>query len=104
MDIHRSFATNKHRFSILFLVVIFALLSGKPAEAQQRPRLSARYAKAALSSLFAIESDSSTPRNEDSGTVEANTIRTIDAAGENAVTEKEKSITELLRQVYELRL
>jgi hypothetical protein len=104
MDIHRSPIERKQIIAISFFLALLGLSIGTQAQTQQRPRLSPRYAKAALSSLFAIESDSSSPRDEDSETAEVITTRAIDAADKAAVTDQEKSITEVLRQVYQLKL
>jgi hypothetical protein len=103
MDNPRSFAGSKHLGGLLLLLVSLAFFFGTSIQAQQQPRLSASYAKAARLSLLAIEADSSAPQDENSETVEVATTQTIDAAAVQAVTKEEESMTETLRQIYQLK-
>jgi hypothetical protein len=105
MDNRRSSTTSNSRRGVASFLVGFALLAATQAQAQQRPPLTAPYAKAALLSLRAIESDTSIPQDKnDEGAGRNTTLQTIDTAREVAVTEEEVSITTLLRQIYQLRL
>ena len=83
------------------LLVILAFSFGTSMQAQQAPKLSVAYAKAARLSLLVIESDTSTPQDENSETIEVSITQTIDDAAEQAVTKEEESITEMLRQIYQ---
>jgi hypothetical protein len=105
MDNHRG-SSSKHFLGIPTLLVAGALLVGPPLRAQEQPRLSAPYAKAALLSLLAIESDTSAPRDKTRETAEmsAATQKQIDVADARAVSIEEESITKMLRQIYRLRL
>ena len=104
MDNHRCSAS-KHIIGIPAFLVAVALLIGPPVRAQQQPRLTAPYAKAALRSLLAIESDVSAPRDKTRETAEKSATQTqIDAADAGAVSIEEESITKMLRQIYRLRL
>ena len=105
MDNHRS-STNSKLGGIPAFLVAVAFLAGPQARAQkQQPTLTAPYAKAALLSLFAIESDSSAPQHKNDETEEASTTQQkIDATDAEAATEQEASITKMLRQMYRLRL
>ena len=104
MDNHRCSAS-KHIIGIPAFLVAVALLVGPPVRAQQQPILTARYAKAALLSLLAIESDTSVPRDKTRETAEKSATQTqIDAADAGAVSIEEESITKMLRQIYRLRL
>ncbi len=88
------------------VLAAIALLCGPQAGAQQQaPKLTASYAKAALESLHAIESDTSAHPEKDGETAEPTaTQRAIDASDAAAVTEQEESISKMLRQIYRLRL
>jgi hypothetical protein len=101
MDNDRDFIATQCRAGIPLLLVGLALFCVTPAEAQLAPRLSAAYAKAARLSLAVIELDSSAPQDDDSEAIEIDITRTIDAAAEKAVTNEEKSMTEMLRQIYQ---
>jgi hypothetical protein len=104
MDGHRS-SSSKRLIGIPAFLVAGALLVGPPVRAQQQPRLTAPYAKAALLSLLAIESDMSAPRDKTKETVEPSSAqKQIDAADAEAVSIEEESITKMLRQIYHLRL
>jgi hypothetical protein len=104
MDNHRC-SSSKHIIGIPAFLIAVALLVGPPVQAQEQPRLTASYAKAALLSLRAIESDMSTPRDKIRETVGMSaTQKQIDAAGAEAVSTQEESITKMLRQIYRLRL
>jgi len=81
-----------------WLLTCITLLLGSHVQAQQAGS-SAPFARAALASLHAIESDDTTSQDKSS-----ETARIIDAAGQRAVTEKEISTTEMLRQIYRRRL
>lgn len=102
MDNHTGFIATAHMgISSLFLAAI--LLFGTPAQGQQRSRPNAPYLKAAHSALIAIESDTSAPPDKDSEDIEIATTQTIDLAEEKAVTSEEKSLTEMLREIYQLK-
>jgi hypothetical protein len=104
MDNHRG-SSSKHFLGIPAFLVAGALLVGPPLRAQQQPRLSGPYAKAALLSLLAIESDTSAPRGKTGETAEMSaTQQQIDAADAAAVSAEEESVTKMLRQIYHLRL
>jgi hypothetical protein len=105
MDIHRCFSS-KHIVNVLACLAVVAILVGSPVRAQEQPaRLSDHYAKAALLSLFAIESDISAPKDMGGEAAEMSATRTqIDAADAKAVTTQEESITKMLRQIYQLKL
>ena len=104
MDNHRCSAS-KHIIGIPAFLVAVALLVGPPVRAQQQPILTARYAKAALLSLRAIESDTSAPRGKTGETDEMTATQTqIDVTGAEAGSIQEESITKMLRQIYRLRL
>ena len=93
-------------FGIGWFLCSFVLLLGTPAaQGQQRSQLTTRFAKAALASLRAIESDTSIPQSKNGEAVQPSaTPRTIDATGEMAVTPEEESIASMLRETYRLRL
>jgi hypothetical protein len=104
MDKHRSFLT-KNIIGISAALVGVALLAGPAVRAQQPPKLTPPYAKAALLSLLAIESDVSTPHDASSETAEMRATQIqINAADAGATTKQEESITKMLRQIYQLRL
>src|SRR5208282_4112431 len=89
MDNHRCSAS-KHIIGIPAFLVAVALLVGPPVRAQQQPILTARYAKAALLSLLAIEYDASVPRDKTRETAEKSATQTqIDAADAEAVSIEE---------------
>lgn len=98
-------SSSKHIIGIPAFLVAVALLIGPPVRAQQQPRLTAPYAKAALRSLLAIESDVSAPRDKTRETAGMSATQTlIDAADAEGVSIQEESITEMLRQIYHLKL
>ena len=102
---NRRCSSSKHIIGIPAFLVAVALLVGPPVRAQQQPKLTAPYAKAALLSLLAIESDTSVPRDKTRETVGMSaTQKQIDAADAEAVSIQEESITKMLRQIYHLRL
>lgn len=85
--------------------ILTAILSIRtPAQAQQPSKLTASYSKAARSALLAIESDTSAPQDENSENIEVITTQAIDVADQKAMTSEEKSLTDLLRQIYQLKL
>jgi hypothetical protein len=104
MDSHRC-SSKMHVISISAFLVAVALLVGSPVRAQQQATLSARYAKAALLSLLAIESDTSSPRDKTAEAAETSAVQAqIDAAAAAGVSIQEESITKMLRQIYHLKL
>jgi hypothetical protein len=83
-----------------------AFIAGPQVQAQQ-PKLTARYAKAALTALQTIESDTSAPhdRNSEAGAMSvADTLEKLEVAGQTAATKEDGSNISLLRQIYQLRL
>lgn len=103
MDNRRHSTAGKQIAVIASLLVSFAFFCGTPAEAQQASRLSTAYTKAARLALLAIETDTSTPQDDDSETIEIAVTQAIDAAAEKAVTKEEKSTTETLREIYQAK-
>jgi hypothetical protein len=79
------------------------LLVGTPVKGQQQSKLTASYSKSARLALSAIESDTLAPQDENSENIEIATTQAIDIADEKAITREEKSLTETLRQVYQLK-
>jgi hypothetical protein len=103
---HRGFLNGQILGIAAFLIAV-ALLSGTPVRAQQpqQPKLTAPYAKAALLSLLAIELDTSASQDKAAGMAEMSATQAqIDAAEGEALTIQEDAITELLRQIYVLKL
>ena len=97
MDNHKILPYRKALIA-LALAGTLALLSAIPAQAQQ-VKLTVPYAKAALISLRAIESDDSTSQEND-----FETAQTIVAAAQRAAGEREVATTRMLGQIYRLRL
>ena len=85
-----------------FLLALVSL-AGAPAQAQQSSKLTISYSKAARAAVAAIEADSSAPQDGNSEDIEIATTQAIDVADEKAATDQERSFTETLRQVYELK-
>jgi hypothetical protein len=104
MDNHRSHTAGASVIGISSLLFTAVLLAAAPAHAQQASKLTASYAKAAHSALLAIESDTSAPQDENSEDIEIVTTQAIDIADQKAMTSEEKSLTETLRQIYQLKL
>jgi hypothetical protein len=106
MDNSQGSVTSKHRIRICSFLFTAVVSLGAHVQAQQAPKLSAPYAKAARLSLLAIQSDASAPQDQSNEAIAAEvaTERTIDAADEKAVTNQEKSVTETLRQIYPSKL
>jgi hypothetical protein len=91
------------------LVFVALLLScGKPTQKQSSPeslKISDSYAKAAMFSLLAIESDLSITEDRNGQKVVTEPTQSkIDAADAEAGTKQEESMTKVLRQVYERKL
>jgi hypothetical protein len=104
MDNHRSFAAKACMAAVPLAILTAILLIAVPAQAQQPSKLTASYSKAARSALLAIESDTSAPQGENSENIEIVTTEAIDVADQKATTSEEKSLTETLRQIYQLKL
>lgn len=113
MDIRRNSAASRNpgtwpllRIGALGVALGMAFIAGPQAHAQQ-PKLTARYAKAALTALQTIESDTSAAhdRNSEAGAMSiADTLEKLDVAGQTAATKEDGSNISLLRQIYQLRL
>ena len=113
MDNHRTSTASGNprawpllRSGALGVALGMAFIAGPQAHAQQ-PKLTARYAKAALTALQTIESDTSAPhdRNIEAGAMSvADTLEKLDVAGQTAATKEDGSNISLLRQIYQLRL
>jgi hypothetical protein len=101
-------SSGKQISGIAALLLAVAVSWGPQVHAQQQqqtPKLTAAYAKAALASLHAIESDISAPQDKNSHISEVSaTQRKIDAADQEAATEQEASLSKMLHQIYRLRL
>ena len=97
---------------ILAVLFAVAFLTASQTKAQAQPeqtKLTAPYAKAALVSLAAIQTDDSVSqdKNQDKngeGDQASPTLRTIDATDVEASTDQEVSVTKMLRQIYRLKL
>jgi hypothetical protein len=91
---------------ILASLISVALLSAPGTSAQQQtPKLTPSYAKAALASLHAIESDISSAQDRAGAMPAADPTQKIIAASDAAaVTEQDASVSKLLHQLYLLRL
>jgi hypothetical protein len=90
----------------LFFFAVILTSCGKPiSKSAEVAKLSDSYAKAALLSLLAIESDVSTTEDKNGVQVVSGATQSkIDAADAEASTTQEQAMTALLRQVYEARL
>lgn len=104
MDNRRSSSPGAYLGGISLFLFAAVLAIAAPAQAQQPAKLTASYSKAARSALLAIESDTSAPQDQISENIEIVTTQAIDVADQKAVTSEEKSLTETLRQIYQLKL
>jgi hypothetical protein len=106
---HQSKISGK-QMGTLAILIAAAFLTGSQAHAQQeQTKFTVPYAKAALASLAAIQTDNSVSqdKNQDKngeGYQASATLRTIDATDIESSTDQEVSITRTLRQIYRLKL
>jgi hypothetical protein len=101
MDNTSSFTSGKSGKSAFVASAILAaaaLLFGSQTRAQE-PKLTAPYAKAAMQSLLAIESDDSIAQERDS-----ETVAKIDAADDRVATDEEVAVSKTIHTIYSLRL
>jgi hypothetical protein len=90
--------TGKRAFVAIAILAAAALLCGPQAKAQDA-KLTVPYAKAAMQSLLAIESDDSVAQEHD-----AETAAKIAAADERVTTDEEASVSKTIHRIYSLRL
>jgi hypothetical protein len=108
---HQSKISGKQMGTLAFLfAVAFLTASQTRAQVQQeQTKFTVPYAKAALASLAAIQTDDSVSqdKNQDKngdGDQARATLRTIDSTDIEASTDQEVSITRMLRQIHRLKL
>jgi hypothetical protein len=105
MDNRRS-TSRRHIIITSVFLAATGLFAGAPLHAQQQPsNLSAPFAKAALSALIAIQSDTSAPQDKSGDpTAVSATLRSIEIAYKEAFSAQEESLTEILQRAYRVRL
>jgi hypothetical protein len=105
MDNHRRLVPSKNTVRVLIFLVAVLLTVPQVRAQQQQVKLSVPYAKAALLSLLAIESDASVSQDHGNSDAElSDTELKIEATDLAASTELEESLTKMLRQIYRVRL
>jgi hypothetical protein len=103
MDKHSNGTATASLAGITSFLLAAILLAGASAQAQQQSKLTASYSKAARAALSAIESDTSAPQDQNSEDMEIATTQAIDNADGKATSRQEKALTEMLRQIYQLK-